>query len=138
MPEPTLPQNQITQFRLACALGAIGGAIGFAHPVAALTGVIASAHHGAMLLQNLIWAGSGLAQLVLAILLWKGARWAFKPFAQVSVVLGFLFLFHSMELFGLMNFVPLVLLMMASSPEQSPRPTPVRVEPERRNREDRY
>ena len=132
MPEPTLPQNQIIPCKLACILGAVGGAIGLAAAIAEMTGTIAGTRHGTPFLKDLIWAGSGATQVVLAILLWKGSGWAFKPFAQVSVLLGFLFLSRSMGLLGLINFAPLILFMVAASP--APLPPPRRIEPERRER----
>jgi hypothetical protein len=136
MPEPTAPQNQITQFKLAAAIGAVGGSIGLAGAIAEIARSVASVHPSEMWIKDLIWAASGATQATLAILLWRGNGGAFKAFAQASVVLSVLFLTRSMDFLALANLVPLVLFATAASSEQAPRPAPV--EPMRRNRRDRY
>jgi hypothetical protein len=138
MPETPPPQNQITQFKLACAIGAIGGAIGLAGAFADIASALATVRPGEMWIKDLLWAASGATQAVMAVLLWKGIGWAFKRFAQASVVLSLFFLSHSMDCVALVNLVPLLLIVMVASPEQLPRTTPARIASARRNRRDRY
>jgi hypothetical protein len=138
MPETPPPQNQITQFKLACAIGAIGGAIALAGGVGEIAVAVTGMRPSEMWIKDLIWAAAGATQAVFAVLLWRSCGWAFKRFAQASVVLSLIFLSRSMDFLALINLVPLLLFVMAASPEQLPRITPARVEPMRRNRRDRY